>query len=239
MYRAARLIFSVSLPVIILLSSLQVIVFQPAYFDIQFSRYNIEEATGIESDDLRYIMGEVMLYLKGGRADLEIFAPVQGEEQEIFGEREKEHMVDVYNLFSKGLLIRNAALALVALAFFLMLLNSNNFYLSLLKALSWGAWFPLVLMAVASTVVATNFSYWFVVFHEVLFANDLWILDPSREILIQMLPEGFFMGTAFLTAAISVGTMLIIGLFSLVSLRRRRFRPLLQGRFAGRYYNDL
>ncbi len=235
MYRAARLIFSVSLPVIILLSSLQVIVFQPSYFDIQFSRYNIEEATGIESDDLRHIMGEVMLYLKGGRADLEIFAPVQGEEREIFGEREKEHMVDVYHLFSKGLLIRNVALALAALAFLLMLLNSNNFYLSLLKALSWGTWFPLCLMALASAVVATNFSYWFVVFHEVLFANDLWILDPSREILIQMLPEGFFMDTAFLTAAISVGTMLIIGLFSLVSLRRRRYRPLLQGRFAGRY----
>ena len=29
-------------------------------------------------------------------------------------------------------------------------------------------------------------------FHELFFNNDLWILDPRTELLIRMLPEGFF-----------------------------------------------
>ena len=35
------------------------------------------------------------------------------------------------------------------------------------------------------------------VFHHLFFDNDLWILDPAKDNLINLLPEGFFSDTAF------------------------------------------
>lgn len=47
----------------------------------------------------------------------------------------------------------------------------------------------------------------FILFHETLFDNDLWLLDPVTDDLINILPEGFFADTALRIA----GLYLIVG----------------------------
>ena len=38
----------------------------------------------------------------------------------------------------------------------------------------------------------TNFTKYFTLFHKIFFDNDLWILNPKTDMLINLLPEGFF-----------------------------------------------
>ena len=45
-------------------------------------------------------------------------------------------------------------------------------------------------------IVSGSFDRYFVVFHHLFFDNDLWILDPTKDNLINLLPEGFFSDTA-------------------------------------------
>ena len=45
-------------------------------------------------------------------------------------------------------------------------------------------------------MISTDFSKYFIVFHHIFFDNDLWILDPSVDMLINIVPEGFFRDTA-------------------------------------------
>ena len=48
----------------------------------------------------------------------------------------------------------------------------------------------------AASEAASDFSRYFIMFHHIFFTNDLWILDPSTDMLINIVPEGFFMDTA-------------------------------------------
>jgi integral membrane protein (TIGR01906 family) len=45
-------------------------------------------------------------------------------------------------------------------------------------------------------LIARDFTAAFTVFHEIFFRNDLWILDPRTSLLIQIVPEPFFMDIA-------------------------------------------
>ena len=53
----------------------------------------------------------------------------------------------------------------------------------------------LLLLAAASGLIVwgiLDFDSLFIGFHRVFFTNDLWILDPQTDLLIQLMPETFF-----------------------------------------------
>ena len=52
------------------------------------------------------------------------------------------------------------------------------------------------ILAVLAGIISTDFSKYFVMFHHIFFNNDLWILNPETDMLINIVPEGFFMDTA-------------------------------------------
>ena len=47
-------------------------------------------------------------------------------------------------------------------------------------------------------------------FHLVSFSNDLWLLDPSRDMLIRMFPEGFFMDATMLIAFATIVEAVVV-----------------------------
>jgi len=64
--------------------------------------------------------------------------------------------------------------------------------------------------ALLTAIISTDFTKYFVIFHQIFFDNDLWILDPATDLLINIVPEPFFMDTAgriALTFGISVGVL--------------------------------
>ncbi len=220
MLSLARIILIITLPLVLLFSSLQALVFQPAYFQWQFARYNIEEATGMEKENLHDTMSEVMAYLQGKRDDLVITSRVRGVEREIFGEREKDHMVDVQNLFLAGFRMRNISLLLLLGSLYVLCRKGSRALTA--RALVWASWLPLSLGLALGLVVSLDFSRYFVIFHEIFFDNDLWLLNPNTDILIQMLPEGFFMDTALLTTILFAFLSLCIGTASLYYYKRHQ-----------------
>ncbi len=48
---------------------------------------------------------------------------------------------------------------------------------------------------------AVDFSSAFTFFHETLFTNDLWLLNPETDLLLRLLPEQFFADIAATIAA--------------------------------------
>lgn len=47
-----------------------------------------------------------------------------------------------------------------------------------------------------AALISTDFTKYFVIFHHIFFDNDLWILDARTDLLINIVPEPFFMDTA-------------------------------------------
>ncbi|MDW7668606.1 MAG: TIGR01906 family membrane protein [Bacillota bacterium] len=207
--------------VISLFAFLLLIIFQYSslninYFETKLEENNTEIVTGIEKEKLLEISKEIIKYLDGERDDLNIKI-TEGEEA-VFGEREIEHMKDVRDLFDKGFIIKNA-LFLTAIISFLIL----KFYYkeNLSKTLLIGGIiFSFLLMGIG-VIIVFNFNKAFVVFHQVLFNNDLWILNPKEDVLIQMLPSNFFSDLGILIVKRYIITVIIFSISMLVLIKRK------------------
>lgn len=127
--------------------------------------------------------GELADFLKG---DSPALSPA------LFTEREMLHMADVRALFEgAGALAAFCAAAGVALL-------AAAFFTGGLRPLGNGLLIGMGAFAVGVVCVgiwaAVDFEGWFIAMHELVFSNDLWLLDPAESMLIQMLPLSFFTG---------------------------------------------
>lgn len=68
----------------------------------------------------------------------------------------------------------------------------------------------LFLSAVLGALIASDFTGAFIAFHHLFFTNDLWILDPSVDMLVNIVPEGFFLDTAVRILSLFAGALLLM-----------------------------
>jgi integral membrane protein (TIGR01906 family) len=55
-----------------------------------------------------------------------------------------------------------------------------------------------------------DFNSLFYLFHIVSFSNELWLLDPSRDYLIMMFPQGFFFESAIWLVSSIIGLAILV-----------------------------
>lgn len=183
-------------PVIIFISGIEAAVFDKDFYMNQMEKNQVTENTGIYPPDMELVVDEIISYLKGDRQDFDIKARLAPENAKnvvaqvsIFNEKEITHMDDVRDLLLFFLGLRNAAVILALVAFLILLKYNNK---AIIKALFYGSATFLVILLVIGASFVFNFNDTFILFHQLFFANDLWIMDPSTDRLIWIVPEPFF-----------------------------------------------
>ena len=154
-----------------------------AYYVAQMEKNGIPDVTGKSMDSLSEISSALRAYLKRGEGD--ILAPY-------FSVSEIDHMVDVYALFKLMRTLTVFILGLAALCLYILSLRTG--WRRALKMTGESAIGVLVALLLFSIIVALNFHAAWFKFHEIFFSNDLWLMDPEKDLMIQMLPEPFFFG---------------------------------------------
>lgn len=214
---------------VFLITAIEAVVYwTPGYFEKEYTKYNVlNDLPEMTMDDLLTVTEEMMSYLRDNREDLHVFTNMGDEYREFFNEREIAHMVDVKELFMGGLWIRRIGLLFTA-AFALGLLFWSRDHADrkqMIKTkvpyalcLGTGIFFALAL-AIAG-LVSTNFHKYFFIFHYIFFDNDLWILNPATDMLINIVPEPFFVDTA-VRIALAFAAMVIAFLALNIYLYRR------------------
>src|SRR5205814_239283 len=76
---------------------------------------------------------------------------------------------------------------------------------SLLRAAAIGGAVTALLVGLLAAGSLIDFDRLFLTFHFLSFSNNLWILDPARDRLIQLFPEGFFYDSALQIGLRSAG----------------------------------
>lgn len=151
------------------------------YYDRQLVINETSELTGLPLEDLKIRAHALREYLEEG--DNSLIAPY-------FNSKEVQHMEDVHGLFY----LKNWILVLSGLGFLWTFVygrkegRAKNFLNMALGVL--------LVFLVFIAFAAMNFDLAFVGFHKFFFQNDLWLLDPSKDLMIQMLPQSFFEGMA-------------------------------------------
>ena len=221
--RTFGMIASIAVIVILLISAFEIGAYSDyGWYEKEYTKYEVLDDLEMEMDDIIHVTEEMMAYLRGNRKDLVVDTVVNGEEREFFNEREKAHMVDVQNLFIGGLWIRRIALLIFVLAVVAMIKTKANWKRLLAKSFLIGLGVFIGITAGAGLLFMSDFNKYFTMFHEIFFDNDLWLLDPRTDLLIRMLPEGFFMDMVVRIGIIFLILLLLGVVISIIALWKQR-----------------
>lgn len=211
---ALGIIFSFCLMIVLLFTSVEAAVYWiPGYFQKEYAKYNVTEAVSMNMDDLLDVTDQMMAYLKGKRDNLHVPTTMGGVEREFFNAREIAHMEDVRGLFLGGIAMRRGCIMIMALCLILLFLLKTKFKNTFPRAVLWGSGLFLLGSAITAFIISTDFNRYFILFHKMFFHNDLWMLDPSTDMLINIVPEGFFSDTVFLIGFIFfISILFVIGI---------------------------
>lgn len=218
--RFAGILTAFCLMIILFFTSVEAVVYwNPGYFEKEYTKYQVlDDLPSMTMDDLLDVTSQMMAYLRGKRADLHVTTHMGGETREFFNEREIAHMEDVQGLFLKAIVLRRICVAVCVTALLFMVLSKADLRTLLPSSLCMGTG-----LAALAAIISTNFTKYFILFHHMFFNNDLWILDPSTDMLINIVPEGFFMDTAgriaFLFGSLS---LILFGLCLIMTLKNKR-----------------
>ena len=208
LHRTAGIITAFCLMIILFITSVEAVVYwTPGYFEKEYTKYNVlDSLPSMTMDDL-----------------LHVTTTMGGEQREFVNEREIAHMEDVQVLFLKALSIRRVCLILGAGLLILMAATKARMGRVLPPSLCMGTGLFFALITVLGLIISTDFTKYFIMFHHIFFSNDLWILDPATDMLINIVPEGFFMDTAARIALLFGSLSLILfGVCLLLTIRNRR-----------------
>jgi integral membrane protein (TIGR01906 family) len=218
---ALSVISSMLLIVVMLLTSVQINVFNLNFFRAEYQKLNSTAVIGISQEELMQTTEGLLAYIKGERPDLSIQATIKGQQRQVFNEREKKHMVDVRSLYFKAMNFRNIAVVvwLVLLAV-LVLLTRKKFRRYWTRGYFGAAVICICLFGLLVFYISRDFEGFWNNFHYVFFSNDLWQLYPATDILIQMVPEQFFNDLVIRILSVFIGSGVVVGILAKILSRK-------------------
>ena len=216
---------SIAMLVILLITSFEIGAYSDFnWYEKEYAKYGVLDDLEMEMSDAMHVTEEMMRYLRGNRADLIVDTIVDGEEREFFNDREKAHMVDVKNLFIGGLWLRRIAILVLGVAVVVLVITKADWKRMLPKSFLIGMGSFIGVTMAAGLLFMSDFNKYFTIFHEIFFTNDLWLLDPDTDLLIRMLPEGFFLDMVIRIGSIFLSLMVLLLIISVLSLRWKKIR---------------
>lgn len=187
------------------------------FFEKEYTKYSITNAVNMQMEDLLYVTKEMMNYLYDKREDLNIETIVAGGKREFFNEKEKAHMADVKDLFLKAKMIRRVCILITITSIVFFLYSKKFFYISKAFQIVTGAF--LCVTVGLFVLISTDFTKYFYLFHELFFTNDLWLLDYRTDLLINIVPEPFFVDTAIKSGLLFAVVIVILFIISTIQLK--------------------
>ena len=177
----------------ILLSVIDGICFQRGFYHYEFKKENQAKVIGMPEDDLMKATDTLLDFLQDKRDDIVVSATIDGYERDVFNTRETLHMDDVKDLYQNVLKARSILLFIGAVLLLSVYLLCRDRQLEVI----WDAFVNgsiLIGMFVVLILIwiLFDFSDFWMDFYYLLFDNDLFLLDPSSSIMINMFPASFF-----------------------------------------------
>jgi integral membrane protein (TIGR01906 family) len=214
----AAALFVLSIPLCFVLTNVRVAATDLHVYQYSFRHYDVPAVTGVTLAELDAAARDIVAYFESSPRDalLDIRVEQNGEQVPLFNQKEVLHMRDVRNLFQGVFRIQELAfvyaIAYVAAVF---VWSRERSLRKLARLVAVAGALTVLLLAASAVAVMLGFDRLFTEFHVISFANDFWQLDPARDHLIQMFPDGFWFDV---TLGVVVMTILEGGLLTAAGL---------------------
>ena len=164
------------------------------FYRSEYAKNGTYEAVNMSESELMRVTSHLTDYLRSKTDDLQLEAVVGGEARLFFSERELLHMIDVKIIIATFAKMFYLSLSLSACGVIILVRQKRLRIFAKTVLIVIGVFAGLV--SAIAVAAAADFDSTFTVFHEVFFSNELWLLDPNADLLINIVPEQFFMDIA-------------------------------------------
>ena len=157
-----------------------------------FREYNVSSTTGLAEPELENVARGLISYFNSDEEYISLTVAKDDRSFDLFTLEETIHFRD-----DKGLIWLDYWLLLGTLIYTMGYAGISLFWRkrAYWRRLAWrvvgGSSLTLVLMLALGLGMLLNFDQLFLQFHLLSFANDLWQLNPTRDYLIMLIPQGF------------------------------------------------
>lgn len=210
-----------------LLLPFQSLAFNEDYYITAFTALKVHETIGIDEAALTRVTRALIQHIDDGSGDITLVENVKGENVVFYNEKEQHHLHDIYFLVKGGRTFLIIIDLLMLLLLILLYLYSKReklaFVKEMTKVFKSAVFATLFVLVALGALYFVDFDWAFRRFHEIFFTNDLWLLDPRTDRLIQLMPFEFFTG-------FTADWLLRVGFINLVFILIGFVLPLLKNR---------
>ena len=209
---AAKWLFMLCLPVLLLTASLGWATNSLWLYEYGFEKYNVSQVTGLAEVELEKAATGLISYFNSDEDYISLTVVKDGKPFELFNQREVIHLKDVKGLIwldywvLLGTLVYALAYAGISLFW-----RKRRYWRRLARGVVGGGGITLALMLALGLGTLLGFDQLFLQFHLISFTNELWQLDPTKDYLIMLFPQGFWYDATVFCALIAAGLAIILG----------------------------
>ncbi|MQG18636.1 MAG: TIGR01906 family membrane protein [SAR202 cluster bacterium] len=216
----ANILFILSIPIFLITTNTRLLINSPFIYSIEFNKMDIPSKTNIKKQELLSISEQIRYYFNNNQDYLNIETFINGIKQPLFNDREIAHMFDVKKL------VKTTYSTQLITGFLLLLIFSIDLIFrkkTLKRNLLLGSSLTIGGILLIGIGILFAFDQIFILFHQLSFTNDLWILDPNKDYLIKIFnPNFFYDSTVYIAIATIVEALIIIILIKFIKVKQSK-----------------
>ncbi len=197
--------FVLALPVLLFTTNIRFLASDTGFLEGALRRHDAAQNTGIALGELDYAVGAIVRYFEDDEETLRVLVFTGGQETALLSAEETIHMRDVKSLMRTLYRANEVALGFVlAYVAGVVLWSGERSGRDLAAYVLGGVGVGIVVGVAVGVITLVGFESAWEQMHEIIFTNDFWLLDPSRDRLIQMFPESFWAEATLIVVALAL-----------------------------------
>lgn len=215
----ATALFILAIPLALIGTNVRFLANEGRVYTYAYDQYNAPARTGIARDELVRAGEELRDYFNNDDKLISIQVMQGNREISLFNEKETQHLRDVKSVFLFVDHVQEIALVYVmayVVGVFVWARERPMHRLSV-HALTGGL-LTIGIIVSLGLVALSGFDQAFEQFHHIAFSNNLWLLDPATDHLIQMFPEGFWFDVTMFLGGLTLAEAALVSVASTVEL---------------------
>ena len=215
----ATALFILAIPLALIGTNVRFLANEGRVYTYAYDQYNAPARTGIARDELVRAGEELRDYFNSDEKLVSIQVMQGNREISLFNEKETQHLRDVKSVFLFVDHVQEIALVYIMAYVVGVFVWARERPLQRLAvhALTGGL-LTIGIIVSLGLVALSGFDQAFEQFHHIAFSNNLWLLDPATDHLIQMFPEGFWFNVTMFLGGLTLAEAALVSVASTVEL---------------------
>ena len=195
---------------ILIISLFLLIILSNFYFLVFNEKFYAKEAEKLDNEQHMEKYLNIINYLKNN------------EPLKYFNEKEILHMKDVKNIIQKTIYLFYLSTITALLISFYFFYKKQ--YQKIIFSLKNSSIITIVSLSILTAILLISFNNTFIYFHKLLFTNNLWLLDPKKDLLINLFPKQFFIDfmKRLIMNSFIISIMILLSTALTKSLKKKR-----------------